>query len=83
MVRPVELELELDEDEGPQIQKKSVNADLGFEPLLFLEQMDIAEVGESGRKLSYQPRASMRMSVKKEPCDFEGCQRSAIRKCTY
>ena len=55
MVRPVELELELDgdEDEGPQIQKKSVNADLGFEPLLFLEQMDIAEVGETGRKLSY------------------------------
>ena len=55
MVRPVELELELDGDgdEGPQIQKKSVNADLGFEPLLFLEQMDIAEVGETGRTLSY------------------------------
>ena len=41
MIRPVELELDLDddvkEDEGPQIQKKSVNADLGFQPMLFME----------------------------------------------
>ena len=81
MIRPVELELDLDEneDEGPQIQKKS--ADLGYQPMLFIEQyMDDAIVNESGRK---NPRASMRMSIKKEPCEFEECHRPAIRRCTF
>ena len=48
-------------DFGDQNEKNNEADQLGFEPMLFLEQMDLGDLDENGRKPSYQPRMSIRL----------------------